>query len=178
MTAIHVATVGEVDEEVVAAIEAGLGTTFDVAPHRLKPFPDPAQAYDAARGQYSSIAIMKDLVRHRPPGAERVLAVTERDLFIPMLSFIYGQAQLQGNVAMISLARLRQEFYGLPANRSLLLVRAVKEALHEVGHTFGLIHCLDGKCPMSLSTNIRQLDAKGAVFCASCVIILQETVRQ
>lgn len=177
MIAIHVATVGEVDEGVVAAIEEGLSRTFALAPHRLRPFPDPGHAFDAARGQYSSIAIMRDLVRHRPHGAERLLAVTERDLFIPMLSFIYGQAQLQGNVSMISLARLRQEFYGLPANRSLLLVRAVKEAFHEVGHTFGLIHCLDGKCPMSLSTNIRQLDAKGNVFCSSCAIILRENMR-
>ncbi len=177
MTAIHLATVGEVDDDVMAAVEAGLSRTFALAPHRLKPLPDPAYAFDTVRRQYSSIAIMRDLVRHRPPGVERVLAVTEKDLFIPMLSFIYGQAQLRGNVAMISLARLRQEFYSLPVNRSLLLARAVKEALHEVGHTFGLIHCLDGGCPMSLSTNIRQLDAKGTIFCSSCAIILQENMR-
>lgn len=177
MSAIHVATVGEVDENAVAAIEQGLSRTFALGLHRLDPFPEPDYALDHARNQYSSIAIMRELVKRRPPGVERLLAVTEKDLFIPMLSFIYGQAQLKGSVAMISLARLRQEFYSLPANRPLLLVRAVKEALHEVGHTFGLVHCLDPGCPMSLSTNIRQLDSKGNIFCPSCTIFLRENMR-
>ena len=102
-----------------------------------------------------------------PADALKLLAITERDLFIPVLTFVYGHAQLGGRVAAISLARLRQEFYGLPANQPVFLERALKEALHETGHTFGLVHCADRECAMSLATNIRQIDLKRAAFCAS-----------
>jgi archaemetzincin len=87
---------------------------------------------------------------------------------------VFGQAQLGGQVALISLARLRQEFYGMPQNRALFLGRALKEAVHELGHTFVLTHCPEGECPMSLSTNIRQVDGKRATFCASCAAAVRE----
>ena len=93
-----------------------------------------------------------------------MLAVTDRDLFIPVLTFVYGHAQLGGRVAVVSLARLRQEFYGMAPNHELLLERAAKEALHESGHTFGLVHCADRSCAMSLATNIRQIDDRQAAF--------------
>ena len=73
-----------------------------------------------------------------------------------MLSFVYGQAQLQGRVAVVSLARLRPEFHGLPPDPAALERRAAKEAVHEVGHTFGLVHCADRRCPMSLSIDRRR----------------------
>ena len=74
-----------------------------------------------------------------------ILGVTDVDLAIPMLSFLFGQAQLDGRVAVVSLCRLHQEFYGLPADRGLLRERTVKEVLHELGHTFGLAHCSDSE---------------------------------
>jgi archaemetzincin len=69
---------------------------------------------------------------------------------------------------VVSLARLRQEFYGQAPNRRLLTHRLLKEAIHEIGHTLGLVHCLDRTCPMSLATNIRQLDTKSLDWCANC----------
>jgi archaemetzincin len=81
---------------------------------------------------------------------------------------------LGGRVAVVSLARLRQEFHGLPGNPHVLVQRALKEALHETGHTFGLVHCADGGCAMSLSTNIRQIDLKRAAFCAACAARLRK----
>ena len=106
----------------------------------------------------------------------KVLAVTGVDLFIPMLSFVFGQAQFGGSAALISLARLQQEFYGIPPNPGLTTTRAVKECIHEVGHTFGLIHCPDPGCPMSLSNNMRQVDVKSDEFCSNCSIILEEHI--
>lgn len=178
MTAIYLVAVGNVDEEILAGIEVCLWQTFGFATRRLSPLPDPASAYDPQRHQYSVIAIMKDLLKQCPADAIRLLAVTERDLFIPMLSFVFGQAQLRGQIAIISLARLRQEFYGLPANAMLFISRTLKETVHEMGHTFGLTHCLDHECPMSLSTNIQQVDAKGEAFCANCAILLREQLLQ
>jgi archaemetzincin len=94
--------------------------------------------------------------------------VTTRDLFIPVLTFVFGQAQLGGRLGVVSLARLKQEFYGLPENRDVFLQRAAKEALHEAGHLFGLVHCADHECAMALSTGVRQIDLKQASFCSPC----------
>jgi archaemetzincin len=173
---IYIVPLGAVDDEILTVIETCLGAHFGFETRRLAPRAEPEFAYDARRRQYSSTLILRELVERFPADAARILAVTEKDLFIPMLSFIFGQAQLKGTVAIISLARLRQEFYELPANRILLVSRVVKEALHEMGHTFGLIHCLQRSCPMSLSTNVHLVDTKGSNFCSGCRTFLRENI--
>lgn len=170
------AAAGAVDAEAVGFADACLASTLGVDTLRIGPFPDPWYAYDTARGQYSSTLILRDALERRPAKATKLLVLTERDLFIPMLSYVYGQAQLNGAVALMSLARLRQEFYGLPPNRALFLWRVRKEALHEIGHTYGLTHCNEAMCTLRLSTNIQQLDVKGGDFCASCAILLRDAL--
>ena len=128
----------------------------------------PDSAYDVKRAQYQSVEIMKMLAQRAPHDAFRVLGITEVDLAIPMLSFLFGQAQFDGPVALVSLCRLRQEFYGLSPQESLLRERVVKEALHELGHTFGLIHCSESSCAMSLATHVELVDAKEEKFCDRC----------
>jgi len=124
--------------------------------------------FDAGRAQYASIPMLEMLTAAAPDDARKLLAVTTRDLFIPVLTFVFGQAQLNGRVGAVSLARLRQEFYGLPPDREVFLDRTVKEALHESGHLFGLVHCADRACSMSLSTGVRQIDSKQPAFCGPC----------
>jgi len=111
---------------------------------------------------------MKMLAQYAPPDATRILGVTDVDLAIPMLTFLFGQAHLDGPIALVSLCRLHPEFYGLPADESLLRERTVKEALHELGHTFGLAHCSEPKCAMSLATHIELVDTKTEQYCAHC----------
>jgi archaemetzincin len=123
---------------------------------------------DPGRAQYASSAALEMLAREAPPDTKKLLAVTTRDLFIPVLTFVFGQAQLSGRVGIVSLARLRQEFYSLPPDRGVFLDRTVKEALHESGHLFGLVHCADRACAMSLSTGVRQIDSKAPAFCGPC----------
>ncbi len=176
MNFIYLTSIGVADEQVLAAVETCLGRSFAFETRRSAPFPDPEYAYDPKSAQYSSSLIVKELVRKCPADAARFFAVTEKDLFIPMLTFVFGQAQLGGTVAIISLARLRQEFYHLPPNRALLTMRSIKETLHEIGHTFGLVHCPDKECTMSLATNIQQLDRKGNAFCRSCEVSLREKI--
>jgi archaemetzincin len=176
MKYLYVGAMAEVDGEALAAIRERLAEEF-AAPVRELALPGPDFAYDSGRRQYASVPVLETLVRRCPDDALKLLAVTERDLFIPVLTFVYGHAQLSGRVAVVSLARLRQEFYGLPVNPGLLVHRALKEALHETGHTFGLVHCADGGCAMSLSTNIRQIDLKRAAFCAACAARLRRRSR-
>ncbi len=176
MTVIAVAAAGAVDEEALAFAEVCLASSFGIPTRRLEPFPDPLYAYDAARGQYSSTLVLRDAIDRRPADAVKLMVVTDRDIFIPMLSFVYGQAQLNGPIAVLSLSRLRQEFYGLTPNRPLFLLRVRKEALHEVGHCFGLTHCGDPLCTMRLSTNLQQLDQKQADFCDDCATLLRDAL--
>jgi archaemetzincin len=145
---------------------------------RMPNLPDPSYALDAKTNQYSSALLLKDLLRRVPSDAVRVLGVTNHDLFIPMLSFVFGHAQVNGPVAVISLARLHQEFYRLPENKQLLLHRVMKEAVHELGHTFGLVHCSDGRCAMSLSNAIQHVDKKTEELCANCSILFEDFTKQ
>lgn len=107
-----------------------------------------------------------------PNDGIKILGITEVDLCTPVLTFVSGEAHLEGVAAVISLARLRQEFYQLPANKTILINRVIKEAIHELGHTFGLVHCSDSQCVISFSPNVLSVDHKGNNFCLSCQEIL------
>ena len=177
MSALYVTALGNVDEDALAAIEVCLWQSFGFEIRRSSPLDEPALAFDVQRKQHSSVLTLREVLGRIPSDALKVLAVTEKDLFIPMLSFVFGQAQVNGRAAVISLARLRQEFYGLSPNRALFLARSMKEAVHEMGHTFGLTHCMDSTCPMSLSNTIAHVDRKGTELCRNCSIILEENTK-
>jgi archaemetzincin len=127
---------------------------------------DPTPAYDAYRNQYLATTLL-DALALLP--AYRVLGVTAVDLFNPILTFVFGEAHLPGRAAVFSLHRLHEEFYGLPRSPDLLLARAVKEMLHELGHTFGLTHCSDSSCVMSSVHSVEGVDRKSASLCRRCV---------
>ena len=160
--------IGGVPPQALDWIESAVSEWFPLPLRRLPALTVPASAYDGKRQQYQSVELMKMLSQSAPRNAGRVLGVADVDLSIPMLSFLFGQAQFEGPIALISLCRLRQEFYGLPPREHLLRERTVKEALHELGHTFGLVHCSDPNCAMSLSTHIELVDSKSERYCERC----------
>jgi archaemetzincin len=133
-----------------------------------RPWFDPEVPFDPSRGQYNSTVFLAQLLRGHAPDAVRVLGVTSVDLFVPVLTFVYGEAQLDGRVAVASLHRLRAEAYGLPQDDSLLYQRLLKESVHELGHTYGLIHCTTPGCVMQPSTYVEEIDLKTAEFCRGC----------
>jgi archaemetzincin len=163
--------IGGVLDGDLCAIADGLAKLFKVEVKRLPPLPDPEYAFDPRRKQYGSVEVMRAFAAEAPGGDSKVIGITERDLFIPMLTFVFGQAQLGGRLALVSLARLRQEFYGLPPDPGVFTGRALKEVAHELGHTLGLSHCADKLCAMSLSTDIRQVDGKRAAYCQACAVM-------
>jgi len=168
-----VAPVGFAPAEVLSAMEAALDAAFALPVGRVEAIDEPAPAFSPQREQWSSTAFLEALLPRVPEAATRLLGVTERDLFVPVLSFVYGQAQLGGKVAVVSLARLRPEFHGLPGSPEVLARRAAAEAVHEVGHTFGLVHCPDRRCPMSLSIDLPDLDGKTATPCPACRVLIE-----
>jgi archaemetzincin len=172
MSGIVVASVGRAPEAVLDRMAAELRRTYGLSVERGAAVPEPEGAYQPMRGQWLAAEFLKRLLAGAPPG-ERVLGVTERDLFVPVLSFVYGQAQLEGRAAVVSLARLRPEFHGLAPDEAVLGRRAATEAVHEVGHTFGLVHCLDRRCPMSLSIDLPDLDGKTAELCPACSALVR-----
>ena len=173
MNTLYCVSFGDVDGKMISAVEEHLADTFNLETRRMESLQLPAETYDAQARQYNSEKFLRILRRTYPSDEMRVLGMTTVDLFIPMLSFVFGQAQLQGRVAIVSSARMRQEFYDLPGDDFLTTQRMLKESVHEIGHTFGLTHCLDKRCPMSLSTNVVSTDAKGIHLCGSCRIALR-----
>lgn len=98
----------------------------------------------------------------------KILGVTRLDLYSPIFTHMYGEAQLNGRCALMSLYRLRPEFYDLPPDPELFLSRCRKEAVHELGHTFGLVHCRDENCIMHPSSTIEDTDTKSEALCPVC----------
>jgi archaemetzincin len=90
------------------------------------------------------------------------------DLYIPVLTFVFGEAQLDGMAAIVSTHRLQNQFYGLPHDDDLMLRRLEKEVIHELGHTFGLFHCRQFECVMRSSTYVEEIDLKRADLCDAC----------
>jgi archaemetzincin len=129
----------------------------------VKRLPRPDDAFVADRGQYAADLILRRLAAFA--GSERILGVADLDLFTPELNFIFGLAE-PGGPAVMALARLRPEFWGLPADAAILGQRANKEAVHELGHSYGLRHCRRRSCVMWFSNTLAETDAKSDAFCA------------
>jgi archaemetzincin len=159
----------DVDRKLVRDVARGLRQALRVEVERVFIDVDPERVLDPDRAQYHSTPLIDQLVALGAPAPEeRILGMTEGDLFVPILTFVFGEAQVGGPGAVFSVKRLRPTFYGMPENRKLLVSRAVKEALHEVGHTLGLLHCRSAECVMRASTNAREVDLKPARFCREC----------
>lgn len=159
--------------DLLAPLAARLERTFGTAVTQRPPGFDPDTAFDPDRGQYDSRALLTQLLRHAPEGDGRLLGVTAVDLYIPVLTFVFGEAQLDGRAAVVSCHRLDNTLYGLPPDPRLLFERLVKESVHELGHTHALLHCPDDRCVMASSTYVEQIDLKSAEFCDRCLGLLR-----
>ncbi len=135
--------------------------------HRRPSF-DPEMAFDKSRGQYNSTSLLRMLLEESPDSADYILGVAGVDLFIPVLTYVFGEAQLDGRAAVVSTHRLRPDVYGLPDDDELLFNRLLTESIHELGHCFGLIHCLVAECVMHASTYVEEVDLKSTAFCPLC----------
>ncbi len=159
--------IGEVDPKVIQILKEDLNKVFGKQVSVGKGMPEPRYAFNKKRNQYLSTTILNVLMNQEEYTAfEKVLGIVDRDLYVPELNFVFGEASKR--VAVISLTRLRQEFYNLPQDQSLFYKRALTEAVHELGHTYGFGHCENPKCVMFFSNSLIDTDKKGFEFCSKC----------
>ncbi len=169
MKEIRLVGVGPVEPDALGFLELALGDALDVPCRTDSLRLEIDFAYDPSRGQFHSTEILARLAALAGSFPQaKLLGVTSADLFIPVLTFVFGEALVGGPAAVLSTHRLRQSFYGLPEDNALLLNRLEKEALHELGHTFGLLHCRAVDCVMHFSNSVDEVDLKSRYFCAAC----------
>lgn len=169
MKKLQLLPVGNVDARLLEWLRQALHEKFHVPAEILSPALDPSLTLHAERQQYHSSEILADMQRYINGSTWRLLGITGLDLYIPILTFVFGEAQMGGSSAVVSYHRLRQEFYGLPADMDKLANRLLIESVHELGHTLHLTHCHDYRCAMAASHAVEWIDIKDSGFCEDCL---------
>ena len=171
---IGVLPVGEVSLDILSAAGQGLIRIFPDSSFKVinEPLPVPMQAFDKQRGQHNSSIILSVLrsTASLHMGLHRVLGVLDADIYASGLNYVFGEAYAPGRAALISLWRLKPQFYGEKADADVFQLRVLKEAVHELGHTLGLGHCSKSYCVMHFSNSIFDTDRKQSFFCEQCYL--------
>jgi len=168
MNLVHLLPVGEVEGTLLEQIRGAIRDCFQVRCDISAATLDPKPSYHPERQQYHSSEILQRMQALFGPADFHVLGITSVDLYIPILQYVFGEAQLGGRFAIVSSHRLRQQFYGLEGDEALLGERLGKEAIHELGHTLGLRHCQDYRCAMASAHAVEWIDLRGSDLCTSC----------
>lgn len=173
MNLVHLLPVGKTPASLLEDLRTEIPKRLPV---RCEIFPtslDPAASYHAERQQFHSSEILERMQSLVRPRDWRLLAVAEVDLYIPILKYVFGEAQMGGPCALVSTYRLRQEFYGLERDETLLQERLLKESIHELGHTLHLRHCQDYQCAMASSHSVEWIDLRNNRLCDACLYALE-----
>lgn len=165
-------------EDILEVLIEDLARVFPCRVRTVTRLKVPANSYNSRRNQYQAPLFLTVLRRFMDPEKrEKILGITDKDLYVHGLNFVFGQAEFPGVFAVISLARLHQSYYDLPEDRVLFLKRVIKEAVHELGHTFGLEHCPNSYCVMYFSNSLYDTDRKTDEFCQSCKSRIEQLFR-
>lgn len=173
---IAITPVDAIEKSILKELRSVVERTFRLSTRIIPMENDPSLSSGfMENGKYNSTALLFYLSQKKktPDNTLKLLAVTRLDLYSPIFSHMYGEAQLRGKCALMSLCRLDPEFYDLPPNPILFISRCRKEAVHELGHTFGLVHCRDENCIMFPSSTIEDTDTRSESFCPVCSKLLK-----
>lgn len=170
--------VGNMPEIVPKTITAHILGYLNLKADILPALENPEYALDGTRFQYNALAILKALEQETFSDYSKVIAVLEADIFVPILTHVFGEARQGGRYALVSLYRLRRDQGGSSVPTPLLLERAAKVALHEAGHLFNLVHCTDKMCLMHFSGGLRDLDRTPFNFCRYCSTYLRDALQR
>ena len=166
--------VGVPDACLLEWLQQALAEKFRVTARILPPMLDVGFALHAERQQYHSSEILANIQSYLTRDTWKLLGITALDLYIPILTFVFGEAQVGGSAAIVSYHRLRQQFYGLPEDQDLLANRLLIESVHELGHTLRLTHCEDYRCAMAASHAVEWIDIKDSGYCEACLSRVME----
>ena len=174
--AIIISPIGDFDADILSAIEQMVVDRFGL-PCRIQSLIHTIDfAWDAKRRQFHSTAILDRLTEKAPSDTLKLIALTDRDLFIPILTHVYGEAQLGGLSCIVSTHRLTDGISSV-GERPRYLERIVKESAHELGHTFDLRHCKDNQCLMHYCRSIGDVDHKENQLCRYCRVLLGDALK-
>lgn len=166
---IAVQPLGDVPRDQLRLLERVLFDAFGAATVVLRPAPLPQRAWSAARGQHDADLLLDELFARLPERCLRIVGVTDADVFIAGRTFVFGYAHLTDGMALYSVRRLHEPFYGRPERADLVPERVLRAVVHEVGHTFGAPHCDDAACVMRTVSHVETLDALAPRYCADCL---------
>ena len=168
MNVVRLLPIGKVDLSILQSLRTAIPSRLNMQCEILPTGLDPAVSYHRERQQYHSSEILLRMQDFAQPESWRILGVADVDLYIPILKYVFGEAQMGGPCAVVSLYRLRQEFYGLDRDDGLLGERLLKESIHELGHTLDLRHCDDYRCAMASAHAVEWIDLRESTLCESC----------
>jgi archaemetzincin len=168
MNLVRLLPVGKVEPSLLEGLRAAIPQRFNAGCDILSVELEPASFYHPERQQYHSSEILARMRAMARPQDCHLLGITGVDLYIPILQYVFGEAQLGGPCAIVSFHRLRQEFYGLERDDSLLSGRLLKECIHDLGHTLDLRHCQDYRCAMASAHAVEWIDLRENELCESC----------
>ncbi len=168
MQTITLITYGKFDTELLERMLSEIASDLGMPVKHLQGHIDMSEFYDAGRRQYDANRLITVVDASRPKDTFKTMGLFDVDLYIPILTYIFGQAYLNGRTGIASLHRLKNEYYGMKPNKQLLFNRFKKEIIHELGHTFGLKHCHHPPCVMLSSTYVEDIDQKESHFCQQC----------
>ena len=174
---IVISPIGNFDAELADRVEKGISRIFGFPASILPVLENVGFAFDSGRNQYHSTPILEKLESCAPSFALKVIAITDVDLFIPILTHVYGEAQLGGRTCIVSTYRLKDSFLSARINDSYIQ-RIVKEAIHELGHTFSLRHCREHACIMHYCRTELDVDRKSDQLCRYCRILLEDEIKR
>ncbi len=169
---ITIISFGLLGQDILRAVSAEVINKFSIPVVNRQEHLDLSEFYDPSRRQYNGNSLLRKLDDDYSADSFKTIGLFSVDLFIPILTYIFGQAYLNGRAGIASLHRLTNELYGISKDDDLLLQRFSKEVIHELGHMFGLIHCTDPICVMRSSTYVEDIDLKESEFCRSCRRVL------
>lgn len=171
---VGVVPLGEVPEIALKVIAAHISGYYNLSVQILPPLGHPEYAFDERRFQYDVGIILKAFESLNFKDYEKVIGVLNLDLFVPIFTYVFGEAKQGGKFALVSLFRLGRNPDGSPSPSSLLFERGAKVALHELGHLFNLLHCREKNCLMHFSGNIQDLDETPIYLCRHCSTFLKD----
>jgi len=165
---ITIISFGYFDNEFLRRIAENLRHEFASEVHIREGHLDISDFYDPTRCQCNAHKLLKHIDSHYSSSGVKTIGLFNIDFFIPIFTYIFGQAYLGGHSGIVSIYRLSNDRYGIAPDDKLLLDRSTKEIIHELGHTFGLVHCHVPDCVMRSGTYVEDIDQKGRGFCGYC----------